>query len=129
MQPKLFTGLLAAAIVLGAGLVLGAVAFVASRPGQPSTAPVNRVAGPDPYPECAAIRRWLRENTGEPGSLEILSWENRYVYGKDGPDNRAWPGAVVVRVKYRGVNQYGGKSVEATSFIMRDGKVLDTMPH
>jgi hypothetical protein len=127
---KLLAGLLAGCGLVGLLTLLVVAAAMRgqgglqSSPAAPAAAPAKGPSAKDPYPECAAVRKWLRENTGEPDKLEIIAWKGRReATGK-------WPaGAVWVSVKYRGVNQYGGRSVEGRSFLFdKSGKVLGSVP-
>jgi hypothetical protein len=63
----------------------------------------------DPYPECAAIRQWLKDRNGDPDSIEVVSWDGRAVMDKDTPFFTK--GTVTVRVTFRGANTRGGKQV------------------
>src|SRR5262245_38408416 len=66
-----------------------------------------------PYPECAECVKWMKENAGEPDSLQIISWKKvTFRPGEPG----VTPGTVRIDVKYRGKNQFGGWSVEERYF-------------
>jgi hypothetical protein len=82
-------------------------------------------ADSDPYPECAACRTWLRENVGDPDSLEVLAWEERWVIPHQGIGSFP-PGAVRVIARYRGKSQLGGKPVERRVFILAGSRVAET---
>ena len=112
--------------------------------GVPSVPPA--AATKDPYPECAEIRRKLREASGEPDKLEIVSWGPRGVWGKPVPKPRPvadpgsepfserarlehWEGearlakemegTVTIEVKYRDTNAFGARQVMTQSFSFR----------
>jgi hypothetical protein len=84
---------------------------------QPAAAPAAPVTAPqsaDPWPECAAVRAWFKENTPDPASVEVVAWQHRTDTGE---------GWATLIVKFRGTNQYGGKSVQRRAFHTRGGRV------
>ncbi len=72
----------------------------------PAPARSKNASGKYPYPECEAIVRWLKENTGDPGAIEIISWEERRPYKYDDGTE-----TVLIDVKFRGKNQFGAMTV------------------
>jgi hypothetical protein len=71
-----------------------------SAPARPPTTGLATARGDqDPYAQCAAIRRWLRDNTGGPLSFEVLTWEGYHW--------SAQQEVAVVRVKYQARGQFG----------------------
>jgi hypothetical protein len=117
---------LLAGLLVGCGLVgLLALLVVAaamrgqggpqSSPAAPAAAPAKGPSAKDPYPECAAVRKWLRENARVPEKVEVNSWEGRRV----DPD-----GAVVVTARFRTINQYGAPEVCRRSFVFPRGREM-----
>jgi len=91
-----------------------------------------------PYPECAACVRWLKENMGDPASLEIISWEERKQERHGKPvynEHRVFQGYdkaghqddyILLMVKYRLRNVLGGTHVERRRFIFKNGRLNDS---
>jgi hypothetical protein len=98
------------------------VGLPATTPATPATAASRE----DPFPECAAIRRWFQENLGDPQSFEALSW-HRDTYQFTGVRDRPRPGGPAtltrIRVRYRAKNGFGGLAVSEKTFFARDGRV------
>jgi hypothetical protein len=72
----------------------------------------------DPWPECAAVRDWFRENAADPDSIEIVKWEERFQNPWDKPP--AW----TIRVRYRGKNQFGALAISTHFFVFREGFLI-----
>lgn len=72
-----------------------------------------------PYPECAACVQWLRDNAGEPDSLQFFAWRRALPIDGEG---------VVITVKYRTKTQFGGWAVEKRNFGVANGKVIFSSP-
>jgi hypothetical protein len=90
-------------------------------PARPPTTGVATARGEDdPYVQCAAIRRWLFDNTGGPLAFEVLTWE-----GYDWSFQRE---VAVVRVKYRAKNQLGEWQVVLRVFTFdKEGKFVSSV--
>jgi hypothetical protein len=119
MDQKTKTGLLAFAIVAGLACVVVAVALTAAlvTTTSPAPAPKAPVAGPvagDPWPECAAVREWLRTNLHDPASLEIVQRRGRDVEAD---------GRVTVSLKYRATNDRGARQLQGRMFTVERGRV------
>jgi hypothetical protein len=79
----------------------------AAAPAPAAAAPKEAVAG-DPYPECAAVRRWLRTHLNDPDYLEILEWEKPQL--STSPPGSAWYGKTShMNVRFRARNNFGAK--------------------
>lgn len=109
-----------------------------NRPAAPVPTPASPATKGDPWPECGTIRKWLRDNSGEPGSLEIIEWQERKT-DRHGPPkydkNRVFQGYddsgeiddyVNIGVKYRLRNVLGGMNVERRHFIFKNGSFFNT---
>lgn len=68
--------------------------------------------GIDPYPECADIRAWLRDNTGDPSRLEVIR------RGR-GEAHAGASRAIIFRieVRYRELNKLGAPEVFCRGFV------------
>jgi hypothetical protein len=73
----------------------------------------------DPYPECAEIRHWLRDNTGEPDTVQIVAWTGR----AEEPARTDYPAYVLVTVKYRARNRFGALQVFDRTFRFFQGRM------
>src|SRR5260370_42062665 len=79
-----------------------------------------------PYPECESIVQWLKENTGDPASLEIIQWLARgeideMKSARDYPKAMRWRAPnpnpyILVRVKYRAKNNVGAMAIYEQAF-------------
>jgi hypothetical protein len=88
--------------------------------GQPILKPAAQ-APKDPWPECAAVRAYLKDHASDPASVEIVKWEERRVIQ---PDPRfGHELSYNLLVLYRGKNQYGGKTVQRTLYYVSGAKV------
>lgn len=145
MSEKARTGVLAFVIAISLYAAGGGVLFLLSPPGVatgsrevPSAGVTQANPGEGelrpaaratpavyPYPECAACMDWLRQNAGEPRSLEIIQWD-RLIFAKPQAD----VGGATVRItaKYRGRNDRGGYSVAEHAFFFRDGMMVSNYP-
>lgn len=98
----------------------------AGLPAPTPPAPATAASREDPFPECAAIRRWFQENLGDPKSFEAISW-HWDTYEFTGARVLPRPGGPVtltrIRVKYRGKNAFGALAVSEKVFFARDGRV------
>jgi hypothetical protein len=109
---------------IGMGMVGLCGSILNPQPRETSHVPPKGKAANDPWPECQLCRDWLRDNTGDPASVEIIDWQDRRVIPKSYPGTPA--GTVRVDVKYRAANGLGGKSVEVRHFFVLDGKIMST---
>jgi hypothetical protein len=107
-------------------LLCGGVLFLAGGAGKTGavvpivpTATTAAATSGDPYPECAAVRAWLRDHTGEPESMEVVKWGKRHVVGKGSIYFPA--GTVTLELTFRGKNNVGGKQVWTYNFIFDKG--------
>jgi hypothetical protein len=91
----------------------------------PTPPPAAAPAPPeDPYSECALVRKWLGENLGDPGSLQVISWKRESYTVPDPKDPQKAFDAIRMVVKYRAKNAYGALAVTQQSFWVRDGEVI-----
>lgn len=81
----------------------------------------------DPYPECAAIRVWLAQNTRDPARLEIIAWEKRWEIDQANL-GRLPTGTVAVDAKIREANAAGGVEVVSPRFFVHNGRVIGRYP-
>lgn len=89
--------------------------------GQPDP-PAQRAAAPPaapryPWPECAAVVAYLKENAGDAESVQIIKWESRVVTEKD--PNRLTGGMVIISLKFRSKNRLGALAVNRGNFYFR----------
>jgi hypothetical protein len=100
----------------------------------------------DPYPECAAVRKWFAENLGDPKSLEVISWRRDSYYRLIPQGPPRGPGGVRpgtppppppekdprpftrLTVKYRAANAFGALAVAEKVFFFRDGELYTFLP-
>jgi hypothetical protein len=100
---------------------IAALCLFATSCGPLDVPTMRRAAAPkaavpaDPYPECALVRRRLREDSGEPDRLEVIKWLGRIVLDKDYPPTLP-AGTIRVWVKYRDTNRFGARVVKERSF-------------
>jgi hypothetical protein len=80
------------------------------------TQAASKVTDSDPYPECGPVRRWLRENTGDPSSVEVVRWLSRTPTPAYGRAN--------VSVKYRCRNAFGALQSRTRDFHVVGGRVV-----
>jgi hypothetical protein len=73
--------------------------------------------GSDPYPECAAIRGWLRANLE---GAEVVEWGERAFRPEGRPGDYT---RTLVEVTYRSRNGRGNSVDRMTTFILWQGKV------
>jgi hypothetical protein len=107
-------------------------------PPQPPKA-TSEASEKDPWPECAAIRKFLRDNTGEPDKLEIISWESRDPARRPAPISEIkhphpeWlhkvqlqafeQKEVTLLVKCREINRFGAPEVFLRRYVFRQGRL------
>lgn len=164
MENKFQTGLIAGAIGLAA-VAIPLVAVVANRPtgkqkeeARAIAPPVGRAEveartgshpGPHssksdyPYPECEFCVQWLKENIGDPASLEIIQWIDRKefvhgpaVYEKRGgqkvlaryDSNGPMEHELTIKVKFRAKNTVGAMMVDRRLFHFSEGKFTSAGP-
>jgi hypothetical protein len=117
-------------ILSGAGLGTVLVCVTSPTPALIQPNPSSVHSPPltlDPFPECKQVRRWLRNNNRDPGTVEIIKWEERREFDnpacESGFDSGGRPvmhkaeKGVVIRLRYRTANKLGGRSVEVREFI------------
>src|SRR5258707_1124482 len=80
------------------------------------------LTAPDPYPECPAIREWLRTHVSDPSSVEIVEWEERRTY--ENVDVVANRNNVQVVVRYRNRNEFGALQIKRATFTTKENKVI-----
>lgn len=78
-----------------------------------------------PYPECPVVVAWLKENTADPKSLEIVRWIGRIVYNEQSMA-MVQNGDILIDVKIRAKNQFGAMAVSCYRFAVRDGKYANS---
>ncbi|MES2342330.1 MAG: hypothetical protein V4597_11675 [Pseudomonadota bacterium] len=146
MDPKLRTGLAAAGIVLALALLAGGTLYLFSGGTGP---PAGPAAVSDPWPECAAVRTWLKNSTGEHRFVAVVAWTDRGPAPAPPPVPEShphmeriedtWariarasvnpppatypPGCTSVGVRYRWRTLKGQEGVEDTHFYVKDGVV------
>lgn len=103
-------------------LALLALLLACAVPGAtPTTTPPTAAQGTkDPWPECAAVRAWLRDNTPDPTAVEVIEWKERTELTKK---TSKTPAASQIMVKYRALNAAGAKQVFLGGFMVVDGRV------
>jgi hypothetical protein len=111
------------AVLLGAGccllvlcLGLPPLGWVIYRVTHPKPAASPKDA--DPWPECAAVREWFRQNAADPDSIQIVEWEKRFQNPYDKPP--AW----TIQVRYRGKNKFGALAISTHFFVFREGFLI-----
>ena len=121
----------ATAAAITAGLVAGAVFVLREDGSRRKPKPPAEAVKPTPesvkqqkprpktypYPECEVCMQWLRNNTGEPDSIQIIEWDRQ---PSDVDD------FVVIIAKFRGKNQVGGWSVDVRRWGIKGGKITWT---
>lgn len=148
MQPgtKFMFAFLAISLFLSA---LGGVVFLASpghrlspsveasatvrvQPGVPLPQE-NRPHG-DPWPECAAVRKWLQIHANDPSSVEVVEWIKRYHH--DAPETKGsvkpwqiWlptdpPDVFSIEARIRTRNNFGALENVVMSFRARKSECL-----
>jgi hypothetical protein len=94
-------------------------------PADPTTSrPSAKAPAGDPWPECALVRAWLKDNLPDPSSLEIVRWEGR----DEAPRND--PPLVGITVRFRARNAVGALAlqVERFNFGLRDHRLISHGP-
>lgn len=102
-------------IVLGLPVVLGLAWLGAEKAS-------SQRAADDPWPECAAVRKWLATHANDAGSVEIVAWERRFHNPYDGPTGQT------IRVRFRARNERGALVIRRHFFAFRDGKMVREYP-
>lgn len=122
MNPNARMGAIAVLIAVVLFCGAGGIFYAVTR--TPTTGQVGLADGKPnsdgyPYPECAECVRHLKENSGDPESIQPISWE-RGVVKEDVEFMRR--GDLYIRVTYRTRTKFGGWDVEGKSYYFRDGR-------
>lgn len=88
-------------------------ATTSPQPSHPTTRPTEK----DPWPECSAVRQCMRDNSGEPDKIEVVSWIRRAPSGA--------PKHFFIEARYRDINPAGAREVLTAQFFFDpSGKLL-----
>jgi hypothetical protein len=79
----------------------------------------------DPYPECAYVRKWFRDNLDDPDSVEVVAWGRVLASEKDA---NAEPGDCTLVVNYRYTDKLGARGSATRGFRFREGRPLEDPP-
>lgn len=84
---KLVLGITIAALWLILALSIGAIVILGPSLPKQVNSQKSRSSNSqnDPWPECAAVRKWLQVHAHDPASVEIVKWEDRRLIS--GPPN------------------------------------------